>query len=169
MLPLHPRPHRGFTLIELMVTLAVLAMLLLATVPLAADWTYSAQTRDAHSKLVRSYGTAKALALRNPLGTQAGTQAAGLRLQLDGSLVQLLVCMGDPADASTCTPGNARVLATAHYSSAVATTLGGTLLAAGTALTVALDNRGALVPVSSSTAYTLTRGGSQNNETGTLQ
>ena len=159
---------RGFTLIELMVTLAVLAMLLLATVPLAADWIHSAQTRDAHGKLVRSYGTTKALALRNPLGAPAGTVAAGLRLEMDGAVVRLLVCLGDPANASSCTPGHTRVRATANYPATVSTALNGTTLASGVALVVALDNRGALL-LPASTAYTLTRGGSQNNETGTLQ
>ena len=57
---------RGFTLIELMVTLAILAMLLLMAAPLAADWVHGARTLQARGTLVQGFAHAKALALRNP-------------------------------------------------------------------------------------------------------
>ncbi|MBP9940624.1 MAG: prepilin-type N-terminal cleavage/methylation domain-containing protein [Comamonas sp.] len=162
----------GFTLIELMVTLVIMALLMLVTVPLASDWIHSAQTRDAHNKLVQSYGIAKALALRNPLDKDKNTTAAVLRIVLDtdAGVVRLLVCSEDPAaDTTACAVGGARLLASADYPSSVTTVLGGSTLTATTSpLKVELDNRGGLI-APASTAYTLSRGASQNDETGNLQ
>ena len=47
-----PLRTRGFTLIELVVTLAIMVLLLLMAVPLATDWTYSARTLQARGTLV---------------------------------------------------------------------------------------------------------------------
>ena len=63
---------RGFTLIELMVTLAILAMLLLMAAPLAADWVHGARTLQARGTLVQGFENAKALALRNPCAIGSG-------------------------------------------------------------------------------------------------
>ncbi len=84
---------RGFTLIELMVTLAILAMLLLMAAPLAADWVHGARTLQARGTLVQGFENAKALALRNPCGAPNETQAyaAVLEAELDCTTVMLNV------------------------------------------------------------------------------
>lgn len=161
---------RGLTLVELMVTLAITAALMLAVVPLIGGWVEGAQVADARGKLVQAFGQARALALRNPDGVPAadaaGTPlpAAGLRLQREAALVRLLVCRGDPA-AAACAVGGAALTWQVGFPPTVATTLGGVTPAAGGAATVALDNRGQAL---SSTTYLLRRGSTAHDETGTL-
>ena len=52
--------QRGFTLVELLVSLSITSMVLLASAPYLSDWTYSRQIKDANSKLLSAYGLAKA-------------------------------------------------------------------------------------------------------------
>ena len=166
---------RGFTLIELMVTLAILAMLLLMAAPLAADWVHGARTLQARGTLVQGFENAKALALRNPCGAPNETQAyaAVLEAELDGTTVMLNVRARSKEDkdkvgVSGCALLDARPNPqwTARLPDGVGLTLNGTLLTSGTTPPpVKLDNRG--VPTTS-TSFILRRGGHQNDETGTL-
>ena len=55
MVKVPPLRTRGFTLIELVVTLAIMVLLLLMAVPLATDWTYSARTLQARGTLVEGF------------------------------------------------------------------------------------------------------------------
>ena len=153
---------RGFTLIELMVTLAILAMLLLMAAPLAADWVHGARTLQARGTLVQGFENAKALALRNPCEAPnaTGAHAAVLQAQTDGATVTLNVLA---QGGSGCAPNPQW---TARLPEGVSLTLNGTLLTtSSTPLTVELDNRG--LPAASM-PFTLRRGGHQNDETGTL-
>ena len=160
---------RGFTLIELMVTLAILAMLLLMAAPLAADWVHGARTLQARGTLVQGFENAKALALRNPCADPNATgtpAAAALEAKIEGTTVTLNV-LALPQGVSGCALLDARPNPqwTARLPDGVGLTLNGTLLTTGTPLTVTLDNRG--LPAAS-TPFTLRRGGHQNDETGTL-
>lgn len=163
--------RRGLSLIELVVSLGISAALLLAVAPLMPQWTRGAQTVDARAKLAQAYSTAKALALRNPLGvaeTDASNNpvaAAGVRVELSGTNHLLFACTGSPT-AATCGASGANVVWRADFPSTVAIVLAGTTVATGTPATVTLNNRG--VP-GGSTTYTISRGGSANDETGTLQ
>lgn len=158
---------RGFTLIELMVTLAILAMLLLMAAPLAADWVHGARTLQARGTLVQGFENAKALALRNPCEAPnaTGAHAAALQAQTDGATVTLNVLA---QGGSGCALLGARPNPqwTARLPDGVGLTLNGTLLTtSSTPLTVQLDNRG--LPAAS-IPFILRRGGHQNDETGTL-
>ena len=160
---------RGFTLIELMVTLAILAMLLLMAAPLAADWVHGARTLQARGTLVQGFENAKALALRNPCEAPNATgahAAAALEAKIEGTTVTLNV-LALPQGVSGCALLDARPNPqwTARLPDGVGLTLNGTLLTTGTPLTVNLDNRG--LPAAS-IPFTLRRGGHQNDETGTL-
>ena len=161
---------RGFTLIELMVTLAILAMLLLMAAPLAADWVHGARTLQARGTLVQGFENAKALALRNPCADPNATgtpAAAALEAKIEGTTVTLNV-LALPQGVSGCALLDARPNPqwTARLPDGVGLTLNGTLLTtSSTPLTVNLDNRG--LPAAS-TPFILRRGGHQNDETGTL-
>ena len=161
---------RGFTLIELMVTLAILAMLLLMAAPLAADWVHGARTLQARGTLVQGFENAKALALRNPCADPNATgtpAAAALEAKIEGTTVTLNV-LALPQGVSGCALLGARPNPqwTARLPDGVGLTLNDTLLTtSSTPLTVNLDNRG--LPAAS-TPFILRRGGHQNDETGTL-
>ena len=161
---------RGFTLIELMVTLAIMAMLLLMAAPLAADWVHGARTLQARGTLVQGFENAKALALRNPCADPNATgtpAAAALEAKIEGTTVTLNV-LALPQGVSGCALLGARPNPqwTARLPDGVGLTLNGTLLTtSSTPLTVNLDNRG--LPAAS-IPFTLRRGGHQNDETGTL-
>ena len=161
---------RGFTLIELIVTLAILAMLLLMAAPLAADWVHGARTLQARGTLVQGFENAKALALRNPCADPNATgtpAAAALEAKIEGTTVTLNV-LALPQGVSGCALLGARPNPqwTARLPDGVGLTLNGTLLTtSSTPLTVNLDNRG--LPAAS-IPFTLRRGGHQNDETGTL-
>ena len=159
---------RGFTLIELMVTLAILAMLLLMAAPLAADWVHGARTLQARGTLVQGFENAKALALRNPCEAPnaTGPHAAVLQAKIEGTTVTLNV-LALPQGVSGCALLGARPNPqwTARLPDGVGLPLNGTLLTPGTPLTVNLDNRG--LPAAS-IPFILRRGGHQNDETGTL-
>lgn len=55
----------GFTLVELMIVIAVLAFLILATVPLTGAWVQSADVTEVHGDFTEAVGRAKAAAMRN--------------------------------------------------------------------------------------------------------
>jgi type IV pilus assembly protein PilA len=65
---LRTRSTAGLTLIELMVTLALFAFLILIGLPLTRGWVQSAHQRDALGMMTEGLGRAKALAMRNPQG-----------------------------------------------------------------------------------------------------
>lgn len=100
------RHHRGFTLIELMITVMILGLLMLVGVPFTAGWIHSAQVQEGRALLVQGYGQAKAAAVRNPLVT---SPSASLKLVTDEEgNVTILVCVGDPED-DECDIGGGRV------------------------------------------------------------
>lgn len=145
--------------------ITILCLLLFAAVPLINNWVYSAQTREGRGKLIQAYGTAKALALRNP--GQAGAPpaaAAGLRIVTTGSVSTLLVCKGDPTNAA-CAVSGANLYWSAALPSSVGIAIAGVTATATAPQTISITNRG--IPTSV-TSYTVSRGGSQNNETSTL-
>jgi prepilin-type N-terminal cleavage/methylation domain-containing protein len=78
---------KGFTLIELMVTLAVMSILLMAGVPLTQGWINSAHQRDAASVIQQGIARAKAMALRNPAGVIGSDKPAALLCRNDSTLV----------------------------------------------------------------------------------
>lgn len=77
---------KGFTLIELMVTIGLVAFLLTLGVPLAREWVQSAHQRDAANILNEALGRAKALALRNPQGLTDQTLPAAAVCLIGGKL-----------------------------------------------------------------------------------
>lgn len=183
MVKVPPLRTRGFTLIELVVTLAIMALLLFMAVPLATDWTYSARTLQARGTLVEGFAQAKALALRNPCAAPngTGTHAATLRATTDGEKVTLSVLaqvnesLLAQSDESLLTQGDGSCTHltarpnpqwSASLPEGVTLTRNGTKLVTGARDNLKIDNRGLL---SASSEFTLSRGGTQNDETITLQ
>jgi prepilin-type N-terminal cleavage/methylation domain-containing protein len=154
----------GFTLVELMVTIAIVGVLLVMAGPLATNWVISAQTHAARTQLIEGFDVAKALALRNPNNVVLPSAAAGMSVTTDGTTTTVLVCTGSAA-AATCVSGGTSVQWSTTYSGLVSTTINGVTAAVGSPLTLNFDNR---AEPSTGTAFTLARGASGNNETGNL-
>lgn len=157
---LTPCRVQGLTLIELLVTITILVMLLMAAVPFTLNWGHSARTLEAKGTLVQAYSHTKALALRNPCGIAVNASpntAANLQISTDGTTIALTV---QPPAGCTYTHGWA-----ANLPSGVTLTVGGAAPASGTPINIAIDNRG--MPTGA-TGFVLSRGGTQNDETGTL-
>lgn len=123
---------RGFTLIELMVVLAILATLLAAGMPFTRNWVKSNQQIQTRNVVQNALAQARALALRNPGLATSDTAATELRLQVHSDGTQTLGLF--PAGAATAV-WSATLPATASIQ-----------LYAGNALApltcVAFDNRG---------------------------
>ncbi len=155
---------RGFTLVEMMLTIGIVGVLLVMAGPLASDWVKGAQTHTARTQLIEGFDVAKALALRNPNNVVLPAAAAGMSVTTNGTTTTILVCTGSAA-AAGCVAGGASVQWSTTYSGLVKTTINGVTAAVGTPLTLDIDNR---AEPSIGTAYVLARGGSENNETGSL-
>lgn len=67
---------QGFSLVELLVVLAVVAFLAFITAPLATSWIRNAQLERDFAGVQRALGTAKALAMRNSNGVAASDNVA---------------------------------------------------------------------------------------------
>ena len=81
-----PRRARGFPLVELMVTIAVGAILAMVAMPFTASWVDSARQMEARNLLREGAGHARAVALRNPAGVPVAEAAVRLRTGDDGLL-----------------------------------------------------------------------------------
>lgn len=160
------RHGRGLTLIELMVTLAVLAFLLLVGISLGGDWLRSARTQQARSDLEQGWGLAKALALRNPC--QVVSEEASAYLQLTRAPAG-----GYSAEVQAWgVPGNCRYVAqrggpewSAQLPEGVQVLLNGTPMEAGTQHRWLINSRGLLTQSASNVEVVVRQGGSQNDET----
>lgn len=62
---------QGFTLIELVVVLAIVAFLVVLSVPLASAWIRNAQLERDYAGIARALSTTKSLAMRNFTGSAA--------------------------------------------------------------------------------------------------
>ena len=91
--------ERGFSLVELMVVLALLGFLLMLVVPFTSTWSANAKLRDAENLLHQGVGRVKALAQRNNLGIKGSEVAA--RLCLDNATAKLEVYPADTCSGTT--------------------------------------------------------------------
>jgi len=165
------RKCSGFTLIEVVVTLAIVALLVLTTAPLASDWVNRSSTHTAVAQVTEGFNVAKALALQNPNAVAVPTAAAGMKITTDGTTATVYVCTG--ASTGTGCTGTGCTAATlganvkwcTTYSGLVTTSLNAVAATTTTPLTLDFDNRG---EPSALTAFTFTRGNSSSNETVTL-
>ena len=89
-----PTRTAGFTLVELMVTLALMAMLLLLAMPFTQRWSESNRQMQARSVLWDGVGRARAVAMRNAGQLPANEAAAVLKL-VDGELQVQVSGSGD--------------------------------------------------------------------------
>lgn len=92
--------QRGFSLIELMIVLALLGFLLMLAVPFTNTWSANAKLRDAENLLQQGVGRVKALAQRNALGI-SGSEKVAARLCLDRATAKLELYPADTCSGTT--------------------------------------------------------------------
>lgn len=68
----------GFTLIELVIVLAIIVLAMLVSVPFTASWVDSARVNETQGLFQQAFSRSKALALRNGSGATVDTAAATL-------------------------------------------------------------------------------------------
>jgi Tfp pilus assembly protein FimT len=156
----------AFSLVELLVSLAIMSFLLLVSAPFLSDWTYSRQIKDAQSKLLSGYGLAKALALRNPEGVTSDA-AARITASAGSDNWLLYVCTAS-ASITACDSSNA--VWKADFPAGIALTLSTSASSVcpttSSAPSISIDNRGA--PIGGPMYYCLHRGGDANDVYGSL-
>lgn len=131
----------GFSLIELMVTLAVMAVLAAAGTPFALSWMDSNRQMQARNLMWEAVAQSRALALRNPQQVVAGGTSA--RLKRDGRALQVLRGDTDEVLWNGQLPRNVQIKLAGAADFADAGALGA---AAGDLACVAFGNRGQRLP-----------------------
>lgn len=89
------RRTAGFTLMELMVTIAIMAFLLSVGLPFTRMWVDGVRQMQARNQLLDGIGQARALALRNPASLASDQPVAMLRVV--GREVQVVMPPSDTA------------------------------------------------------------------------
>ncbi|QVL49323.1 MAG: prepilin-type N-terminal cleavage/methylation domain-containing protein [Thiocapsa sp.] len=100
-----PDKRDGFTLVEMMVTLAIIAFLGLTAVPLTQRLIHSAQVDTADAQLMQAIAVARSLAMRNPGGLTDGTPAAQIDYDEETQTVSVRVPSGDSVWEAVLSPG----------------------------------------------------------------
>lgn len=139
--------QHGVTLIELLITIALLGLLATKVVPLGQAWMANTNISNAEKLLVEALGKARNEALQNPEGVIGATTAAAT-LKFNSSTKEISV---ENAKATPVVIWKAKIPATASISFSGAT---------GCATTVPFNNNGQ--NISTCTDYTITANGGTN-------
>lgn len=124
----------GYTLIEVLIVIAILAALVLMAAPLSGTWTASADAQQAEGQLKEAFSKAKSLAQRNEMAARGVTSVAAVCL--DNRVLSVRKGIGNAAAGCGANVAGEQVWQAQ---------LGGnvTLLSAGAALAcVCFDNKG---------------------------
>ena len=97
---------RGFTLVEAMVTLAIMALVIAVTVPLTGGWVASANRLDAQGALTEAFGHARGAAIRNAMAASADSPVAKICLESG----ELKVLRGTAVSAADCASGAGKLV-----------------------------------------------------------
>ena len=162
----YPSRAHGLTLVELVVTLAVLAFLLLLGISLGSDWINSARTQQARSDIEQGWGLAKALALRNPCQTLSEDAAAYLALQHDaaGGYMAAVHAWGT-AENCAYVANRPDPVWSAQLPQGIEVHINGVVLAVGVQQRWLINSQGLLASGGADTTVVVRRGGTQNDET----
>lgn len=90
---------KGFSLIEIMIVIAVIALVVLVAAPLTGNWVSDAKRIEAEAQLTQAVGRAKAAALRNHMAATGESPVTAICLS-DSNL--LTVLEGTAGAAPSC-------------------------------------------------------------------
>lgn len=91
---------RGFTLIELMIGLTIMALLLLAAAPFTQAWVDGTRQMRARSNLVEAVSQARSLAMRNPHAVDLAQSGKGVAAVVYNKAEYELCVVSRKADGS---------------------------------------------------------------------
>ncbi|AJQ97158.1 pilus assembly FimT family protein [Gynuella sunshinyii] len=72
--------EHGFSLVELMIAIAIMSILMVMGAPLTRAWVANAHIAHAQNVLAEGYATLRALSLKNPLGVKGDQEVASLTI-----------------------------------------------------------------------------------------
>lgn len=150
----------GFTLVELLIVVAILAFLTLAAAPLSGAWVQDADLLKVEGEFTQAIGRAKASALRNQRAALASEPVTAICVS---NTKVLTVLEGTQATAPNCGTPAGTQLWTAQLDSDVSVTSSGNAVSC-----MCFDNRGLLTTSSCAgclTQSTFTLSAGSKNET----
>lgn len=92
--------NSGFTLIEVLIVIAIFAMIILVGAPLTGAWVTDANRLETEGQLTQAMGRAKAAALRNYMAATGDTPVTAICLADDHILTVLEGAPGTPSPTS---------------------------------------------------------------------
>lgn len=101
------KQHQGVTLIELMIAIALLAMLALAIFPLGRAWVANAQITKTEKLFLEAYSRAKNEAIRNPNAVTIDSATPAAVLIVDNTNKTITVRNKDDSNANSIVLQNA--------------------------------------------------------------
>lgn len=149
--------QQGLTLVEILVVLAIIALLGLVAIPFTSTWVDESRVAEGAAIIKRVVSKAQATALRNPEGVVGNAPAAGIKRV--GAV--LLVCSGDPS-LSVCNDGGSAMVWREEIPDGVSITLAGNPV-----VTLDVNNQGRLLDGFGNIrayAYAVSRGGVTDND-----
>lgn len=150
---------RGFTIVELMVTIAIMVFLMLVTLPLAIRWVHGVQVSKSKDALMEGMAQARSFALRNPFLVQASASTPRpvvARLELDNAKASVVL---NCPDSSLCNNTNSQIVWSSDLSRGADVTI---LFGGQSTATARFDKSGMLTaPVQ----YTISKGAEKDENT----
>jgi prepilin-type N-terminal cleavage/methylation domain-containing protein len=111
--------NSGFTLIEVLIVIAIFAMIILVGAPLTGAWVTDASRLETEGQLTQAMGRAKAAALRNYMAATGDTPVTAICLADDNILTVLEGAPGTPSPDCNSATGTQLWRAKLHPSIAV--------------------------------------------------
>lgn len=102
---------RGFTLVEMMVTIAIMVFLLLVALPLGLGWMHSIQVSKSKDLMMEGVANARTFAMRNPYQIHASAtnpRPAVARMELTNGVLTVFVECAEAV--ATCTPSTGQAV-----------------------------------------------------------
>jgi|SRR5690606_565123 len=143
----------GFTLIEILIVIAIFALIILVAAPLTGSWVSDANRLEAEAQLTQAIGRAKAAALRNHRAATGDNPVTAVCLSGNN---ELTIREGTDAAAPNCDPAAGTELWQVQINKNVTVQNFSCLCFTNKGL---LTNDGACSSCSTTTEFSLTAGG----------